>query len=442
MRSQTTIESRLRRVFGTLAFGFAVFGFAACDGLLEVELPGDLTSDETLVPRNAGMLVLSAIAEFECALDDFVVTTGGMEFSYWAGTGWGPFRGSDDHTIINVGTALCGTVFTGTGNGYMNMQRSRVLAETAYDHIVEWGPTLVDDYEGLLATAATTIGFNLAFFGDSFCEMALDRGALITPEQVHTLAEEWFTKAIQHADAAGAPVSSVATDDVGTMARLGRARARLALDDLEGAAADAAMIPEGYLAVATRSGDTDQRRNSIVQRMTEDRAVTVHEQMRDLTISADGRTTQRDGVPDPRVPVEETDGTTQNSNIPLWIQTKYASHSDPVPIAKWQEAQYILAEVAARNGDAGTAAGHINDVRDFYGLPMYPGGTAAEVMSQIIEERRREFFFEGRYHGDKIRYGIPFPMGQMTNPITGLVYGTASCFLMPTDEYNSNPNLQ
>jgi hypothetical protein len=447
MRSQKSRQPRAGgRRLGVAALALGLASFGACDSLLEVEIPGDLTESETLVPANARMLVLSSIAEFECGVVDFAVTTGGMEDSYIAGTGWGPFRGSYDRTIINVDTNLCGRIIASpsTTNGYMNMQRSRVLGVTVYDKIKEWGPQQVSGAEGLLATAATYVGFNLAFFGDSFCSMAVDQGPLMTPTQTRRMAEEWFTNALGHAQAAGAPVTSLVTPsfNVATAARVGRARVRLALGDLDGAAADAALVPPGFIAYATRGTENEQRRNSLVKTMTEDRSVTIHPEMRNLTISADGRTTQGDGVPDPRVPVTGPSGTTQNSNIPLWIQRKYTAHNSPVPVAKWSEAQYILAEVAVKKGQTATAVNHINAVRDSYNLPRYQGGTAAEIQQQIIQERRREFFFEGRFHGDMIRYGIPFPMGTRTSPVTGLVYGNASCFLMPVAEYNNNPNLR
>jgi len=429
---------------GIVVLALGLVSFGACDSLLEVDIPGELTESDTLVPENARMLVLSSIAEFECGVTDFSVLTGGIEESYIAGTGWGPFRGSYDRTIINVDAILCGTITASpsTTSGYMNMQRSRNLAVTTYDLIKEWGASRVQGAEGLMATAATIVGFNLAYFGDSFCSMAIDRGPLMTPAQTHRLSEEWFTKALVHAQAAGGPVTSVSTNNVGMMARVGRARVRLALGDLDGAAADAALVTPGFIAVATRGLENEQRRNSLVKTMTEDRSVSITPEMRNLTISADGRTTQGDGVPDPRVPVTGPSGTTQNSNIPLWIQTKYRSHASPVPVAKWSEAQYILAEVAVRKGQTAAAVNHINAVRDSYNLPRYQGTTVAEITQQIIQERRREFFFEGRYHGDMIRYGIPFPMGTRVSPVTNQVYGNASCFLMPTAEYNTNPNLQ
>ena len=76
---------------------------------------------------------------------------------------------------------------------------------------------------------------------------------------------------------------------------------------------------------------------------------------------------------------------------------------------------------------------------------MYAGGTAAEVKAQIIEERRREFFLEGRRFGDVIRYnlsvvpapGTPFKNGGTYGPGTGIQI----CFPLPDVERNNNPNI-
>jgi len=427
-----------RRAAGALTMVLAIAGLSACDSLLEVDLPGDLTREGLDNPRNASLLVTSTIANFECGMADWVVTTGGLERSYRSGTGWNPFLPSDAGTLINIGTTLCGTVFTGTSNGYTNMQQSRVLGELVYGKLTdEW--TQVANRESLLATAATYVGANLAIFGESFCRMTLDEGPELSPAQVRQLSEEWLTRAIGHAQAVGTPIQSFGTDNVGLLARQLRARVRLASGNYQGAASDAEMIPHGFLAEVTRSNDTDQRRNPVVQRLFGDRAGTVHETMRNLTVAPDGRTTQDDGVPDPRVPVEFTGGTTQNANIPLWTTSKYTSVSDPIPFAKWQEAQLILAEVAVQGADAGKARQHLNNVRDFYELPHVQTTDLQELMDQIIDDRRREFFLEGRHHGDMIRYGIPFQSG--THPLLGIVYGDHECFDIPIAEINSNPNV-
>jgi starch-binding outer membrane protein, SusD/RagB family len=114
-------------------------------------------------------------------------------------------------------------------------------------------------------------------------------------------------------------------------------------------------------------------------------------------------------------------------------------------VARWEEAQLILAEADVAAGDVGGAVGIINTLHANAGIPAYGGGTPEEVMSQIIEERARELFLEGQRLGDIIRYDLPlFPPPGTPFPVGGTdtgVYGTQVCFPLPSAERNNNPNI-
>jgi hypothetical protein len=120
------------------------------------------------------------------------------------------------------------------------------------------------------------------------------------------------------------------------------------------------------------------------------------------------------------------------------IQTKYTSMTQSIPIARWAEAQLILAEI---EGGA-QAVARINALRDVHSLPNYTvaSPTAQDIRELIIEERRREFFLEGRFYGTKIRENLWFPNGEGTVP-TGYRYDNGTCMLMPENEYDLNPNF-
>ena len=61
----------------------------ACDGLLDVELPGQVTEDGTFVPQQARLLVNSAIADIECAISDFTAfEAAGYEDATTRTVGW------------------------------------------------------------------------------------------------------------------------------------------------------------------------------------------------------------------------------------------------------------------------------------------------------------------------------------------------------------------
>jgi hypothetical protein len=114
-------------------------------------------------------------------------------------------------------------------------------------------------------------------------------------------------------------------------------------------------------------------------------------------------------------------------------------------IASYAEAQLIIAENAASLGDLPGAVTAINNARArTAGVPPYvlpAGATAADVKTQIIEERRREFFVEGHRLGDLRRYGLTFLPAAGAPYQYGGVYGTQTCFPLPDVERINNPNI-
>ena len=73
---------------------------------------------------------------------------------------------------------------------------------------------------------------------------------------------------------------------------------------------------------------------------------------------------------------------------------------------------------------------------------MYAGPvTAAAVLAQIVEERRRELWLEGHRLGDLRRYNLPFSPAAGTPYPFGGVYGNQTCFPLPDIERINNPNI-
>jgi starch-binding outer membrane protein, SusD/RagB family len=244
-----------------------------------------------------------------------------------------------------------------------------------------------------------------------------------------TEAEARFTRAVDAATAAD-------DDRILNLALVGRARARLGLGNKPGAAADAALIPAGFQVDATYSSAKPQRENLVFTFTTRDLLGTVDVPFRGLEF---------EGVPDPRVAVIEAGIPGADEATPMFLPAKYSAFESPIRLARWEEAQLILAEAAVAEPDVAQAVSIINTLHANAGLPPYAGGTADEVMSQIIEERSRELFLEGHRLGDIIRYGLPlFPAAGAPFPVGASVsgvYGTQVCFPLPAVERNNNPNI-
>ncbi len=452
--NDTRYTRRAGRRFGlAAAVGAGMLALAACDGLLDVELPGEMTEEDLFQSQSAGMIVDSAIADFECSYSMMSAIMSGGEDATWKTSGY--FTTTTEHQTTRPGGGSCtGNSDVGT-NFFQGFQKSRFLAEAAYDHLQEWPDAEVPNRAQLLATSATYVGLFFTWTGETYCEFARAEGPIMTPMQVLQEAEEWYTRALGHMGSGD--FSIVSTESLRQLALLGRARARLAMGDHSGAAADASQIEPGFVAYVTRDSSVRGRWNAPYQAFNATRWRTVAGPMwwfghdedlmvsagyYDLTISPDGRQTVNDGVLDPRVPVEFTGEFAQDGVTDQWNQQKYTSLGQDEYLARWAEAQLILAEVEFEQGSPQSTVDRINTLRDVHGLPHFSSTDEREIWSALIEERRREFFMEGgRHYADKLRYGLWFPRGRGWNHKT-VRYGLGYCMLMPTDAYELNPNVE
>lgn len=419
--SSSKRPARGRRSLLTVVAAALCATLGGCDSLLDVELPGQVTDDQLDDPALAATMVTSALGEFECALNEIVPTnailTGEFVSSnfYLDSNRWG----LRDAVFMKASPGACPTVRAATNYGYyVPLQRARFLAEDAARRIAGFADADVPNRADLLARLKAYEGYSLVWLGESFCELAIDNGPLMTPADVLKLAEERFGEALE--------LAAQARDaDIENMARVGRARARLDLGDAAGAAADAEQVPAGYVRNATYSTIEIRRENTTFNR-TEAAYLSVGEAWRNLTVN---------GAPDPRVPVVDAGKMGQDGITPQWDQKKYTSRTSPIPIASWREAQLILAE--ARGGQAAIDA--MNRVRASHGIPPLTPGEVTDMMATILEERRREFFLEGQRHSDMIRHHIPFPSG-LNNK--GEAFQDYTCMPLPDVETFNNPNLR
>lgn len=431
-RSSPRAERRLAHLaVGAMVGTVLCLTLAACSDItsLDQEAPSRIKAGDLEQPGSAALLVQSAVGDFECALANYIVVGGlvGDELanSNLANRLWD----YDRRTILPTNPVYSTTTCGGDPTVYTVLSTARFDADNALRLLDGWTDEQVPGRTGLIATAAAYAAYSLVLLGEGMCSAAIDVGPELTPAQVLTEAQARFTSAIDAATAAG-------DDQVLNLALLGRARARLGLGDKAGAAADAAMIPQGFLVNATYSNAKPTRQNVVYAFLYQLLAATVDVPFRGVTF---------EGVPDPRVTVVDAGIVGQDAATPIFLPAKYPAFETPIPVARWEEAQLILAEADVAGGDVGGAVGIINTLHANAALPPYAGGTPDEVMTQIIEERRRELFLEGQRLGDIIRYGLslypapgaPFPVG---GAVSG-VFGTQVCFPLPTAERNNNPNI-
>ena len=351
-----------------------------CDNLLEVELPGATTAEALDDPGFATLLTTSVQGEFECAYSSFIWGT-----SHLGGEIIGGFveAGGAEWLQRNVTPASSDYVGSGCGGTgvYAPMATARALADDVIGRLQAWTDQEVAGRGELLAKANLYAGFNYVIFGDAMCTAAFDNGPELQPAAMFELAKDRFSEATSASDA-----------QIRNAAYVGLARANLSLGDNQAALSAAEQVSRGFSYDVTRSSANNARRNIIYLNNNQNRRISVDPHYWDVTWM---------GVPDPRVDVTNTGGKTTDGVTDLWLQTKYGSDSSPYRLASHVEAQLIIAEVAGGQ----RAVDIINELHAAAGIPPFEGGSEAEIRAQVIEERRREFFLEGRRFGDLRRYG-------------------------------------
>lgn len=416
--------------------GALVCFLIACDAVknpLEVETSSRIPAENVETAGNAQLLVDGAIADFECAFASYVVqsATVGEEFIYAQQTA--DRVPADRRNTITTDPRYATNGCTALGI-YGPLQTARTSAENILGYLKGWSDTQVTGRTALIAISAAYSGYSHLMLGEGFCTLAfskvnpdrtIDYGGEIQRDSAFRIAINRFTESIAAAQAAP---TTAANTEILRMSYLGRARARLDLRDYAGAKADAQLVPSGYLKNATYSA-TIGRRNNLVfnDNALSSTASSIGEPYRSMT-------------GDPRVPVLQG-SLTSATGIRHWYQTKYATVSSPIPLAKYQEAQLIIAEAEIRAGNLAAALPILNAERARGSQAPFLGVTGAEYLAELIDQRRRELFLEGHHLFDIIRFGINVQPATGTSYHFGGSYGAQTCFPLPAAERLNNPKI-
>lgn len=402
----------------TSVVALTLLGVSACNDILSVELPTRVPDAALNDPALAPVLVQGAIADFECALANYTAATGLLTDELIDATGWIAVTMWDQRRIFadntNLGSSGCTTLGYGV---YTPLQTARYQAADVGKRITAFPDAAVPNKSTLLATVAAIEGYAITLLGEGFCEIALDGGPGLTRDQSLAIAEARFTTAIGLATAGS---------DILNLARVGRARVRLDLGKRAEAAADAALVPAGFVYNATYSTANDRRRNRIFFDAQTNLYLSVDPRFRNLTVG---------GVPDTRVRVAAATRNGHDGITPLWLQQKYPSDAAPIAIASWKEARLITAEVAG--GQEAVAA--INALRTAAGLPLFSSTDPNAIAAQVLEERSRELFLDGHRLNDMLRLNLAFDTG---TTFKGVPYGDTTCLPLPDAERLANPNFK
>jgi hypothetical protein len=421
----TTLKRRLATTIGVATL------LAACStsDLLKVQAPNSVPADIYSNPAYASLMVNSVIGDFECAFGSFVVAEGLVSDELHDASlnngNWNMDRRDNGFTSGFYGVTSC-TTQTGI---YTPLSTVRGEADAAIKSLGGWTAAQVPNLTTLQAQANLYAGFSYAALGQSMCQAAFDMGPLVDQKGMFALAEARFTAAITAAQAAGLTT-------VLNAAYVGRARARLFLHNAAGAIADAQLVPSGFVFNASMDATNARRFNHVFQAVSTAGTATVEVTARALTTE--------NGQADPRSAMVLLKTAPGDGVAQIYIPAKYnaasltAGEALPMPIARYAEAQLILAE--AQGG--ANAVTIINAMRAAVNLNPYTGPTdPASITTLIAGERQRVLFLEGFRAFDIERLALPLVPAAGSPYLQGGVYGATVCLPVPDIERDNNPSI-
>jgi len=414
--------SRARRL-GTAAMAVALAGSVACNSLLTVDNPGRVPVEALDDPALIPILEAASLQQFQCAFAQFVATGAMLSSEELSANGFvdnHPWEWRGEQEIKNA-PGSCPTSRATTSMGfYTPLQQARFQLDDAAARLQTFTDEQVPNRTRILTEMRAYAGYAYLLLGEGMCQMTVDNGPPMTKADVFKIAEQRFTDAINLATSPG-------DASLKNMALVGRARTRLDAGDMAGAAADAALVPAGFVRVAEYSETTPARENRVYNLTVRNDYLSTGPDYLNLTVN---------GAPDPRVKVKDMNRKGSDNVTEIWQQQKYlGSGAVSLPIASWNEAQLILAE--ATGGQAAIDA--MNRVRAANGVPALVADPASDLEPIILEERRRQLFLEGQRYPDMLRKNLPFVTGVNRK---GQTFGSVTCVPLPNVETQNNPNFK
>lgn len=413
----------------TVSLMATVVGTVACTEItsLQQSNPGQLSSGIVFTPANAQLIVNSSQGDFECAYNQYIVASGlFMDELANAISNTANFD-LDRRSITPSSPYGTGTCLAAQQPGaYTPLAVARASNDVAVASLEGWTDAQVPNRAKLIGIASAYAGYSLVLLGEGSCTAAINLGPEQTDAQIFAEAKIRF-------DTAVAAATRAADTQTLNLALLGRARTQLDLGNSAPAATDAALIPAGFVVNITHDA-TDPRRQNLVFIHT-----------RQLNFSSVDTSIQNRyaATQDPRIAVTSSGLTGSDGFTLIVYPNKDATVTSLQAVAKYSEAQLIIAENYANIGNLNGAVGIINTLEAANGQPAFNPSplTKAAVLAQIIEERRREFFLEGHRLGDIRRLGLTPSPAPGSPYVSGGAYDAQSCFPLPDVERINNPSI-
>ncbi len=282
-----------------------------------------------------------------------------------------------------------------------------------------------------VARAAMNSAFTLEHMGQAMCQGVILGGPPLTQAQTLDTAITRFKRAIAIATTVGGATG----DTIVKASTVGLAQAYLQRGNNTSAAVAAAVIPASFVYNAAYVDDLSNR------------ALVSNRVFSGIT----GTGSPGWVVPptyqalnDPRVPWVDLKHVARDT-IEAIQSLKYTGFGSPIRIASGLEASYIVAEANLKLGDHAAALALIPVRRAAGGQSPFTGVSDSEVLVELMAQRARDFYMEGKHIADFVRNptATPYiqPAGTLFYLSSGQSFGDQMCIPLPLVETQANHNF-
>jgi hypothetical protein len=422
-------EAAMRTIVRTGTVIATVIAIAGCNDVLTVENPSAIQEGQLADSALVQLEVNGVIGEFQYAYGQYAQWSSVLSDETYT-----------DHTNVDVrdfSEHNFGDLNTINSTTYEYIQRARQSADDATDRL----KSLLGTAAGSDLNVARVLaygGYSYVLLGEGFCESPVNLSAPLPSDSLLRRAIKRFDEAIAVATAGSQGANVAAAQDLINMSRVGAARAALKVGDATLARSYASQVPATYEKLAYYSSNTVRENNA-------------HNGLTHASGASLAMYTRFLGLNDPRVPQPAstqlglTGGAIYTPLTPYmytgWVATGQAPRVDvnyDIKFATGLEAQYVVAET---DGPTPATLAFVNQRRAVGGEGAV-ALTGAALMTELADQRARDFYLTGQRLGDLRRYAKAgndmFPTGQY--PLFNDSYGTLKCMIVPLSEKAGNPN--
>ena len=417
---------QIRKIGAIVAIAIAIAG---CNDVLTVENPGAIQEGQLTDPALVQLIVNGAIGEFQYAYGQYAQSSAILSDEAYTDHTNVDFRDFSEHNFGDLNTV--------NSTNYEYVQRARQSADEAAARLKSLlGAAASSDLN--VARVLAYGGYSYVLLGEGWCESPVNLSAPLPSDSLLRRAITHFDEAITVATAGSQGANVAAAQDLINMSRVGAARAALKVGDAALARTYASLVPATYEKLAYYSSNS-VRENNALNALTHASGASLAMYTRFL------------GLNDPRVPQPAstqlglTGGSIYTPLTPYmytgWVATGAAPRVDvnfDIKFATALEAQYVLAET---DGPTPATLTFVNQRRAVGGQGAV-ALTGAALMTELANQRARDFYLTGQRLGDLRRYlkagNDLFPTG--TYPLFNDSYGALKCMIVPLSEKAGNPN--